>query len=217
MAKKIKVAIVDDQHLFADGIEQLLAQYDDIKCLGKADRGAKLLASDYLTQLDILLMDIEMPEMDGFELIEKVRSTVPELKVIVLTMHNEKAMISRMLDLGANGFVTKDADSSEFIDSIFEVHNNNYYFNDHISIKLIKDLSKYTGNKRLYETKILTGREIEVVKLICEEYTNQEIADALHISSRTVENTRHRIIRKLNVRNLAGIVLYAVKEGIVEV
>jgi len=212
----IRVGIVDDQPLFVQGLSRLLEDQPDIVIGCSANSGKQLTEMLDTHHIDILLMDLEMPDEDGFQLIKRLQVERPDLLVIVLTMHNETAIILEMVQLGARGFLTKDAGVGEIADTLFAVQDTGYYFNDHMSTSILSEAVKRGNVRPSFQKPELTDREQEVLRLICAENTNKEIADALQLSVRTVDGHRERILAKIGARNTAGIVLYAIRNGLVE-
>ena len=210
---KIHVAITDDHPLFREGMSALLNEEPEIKVILKASNGRELLDQLKSTQVDVLLLDLEMPVMPGREALDIVKMRYPDIKVLILTMHNDDSFIVEMVDRGANGFLLKDNSVDDVIDGIICVTHTDYYFTKRVrdAIKNINELrEKHQQNK--FEK--LTPREIEIVKMICRDMKSSEIAKELNISLRTVEGHRNNLIAKTNCKTTAGVVLYAIKNKI---
>ncbi|MFI5203522.1 MAG: response regulator [Flavobacteriales bacterium] len=214
MKRKIKIAIADDQQLFAQGLEKLLKAHENFNVLFSVPNGKELISKVKDHMPDVILMDLQMPEMDGMDATLKLRSLYIDLKIIALTMHNEEDFIIDMIEKGANGFLSKDTDIEMLIDAIYTVMDNEYYFNEKVSKALVKGLVRSKKVKPRFNAVQLTPREIEVIQLICKEKTNQEIAVELCISVRTVDGHREMILQKTGARNTAGIVMYAVRHNL---
>ncbi|HPE97734.1 MAG: response regulator transcription factor [Chitinophagales bacterium] len=212
----IRIGIVDDQPLFVQGLSRLLEDQPDIVIGCSANSGKQLTEMLDTHHIDILLMDLEMPDEDGFQLIKRLQQDHPDVLVIVLTMHNDPAIIIEMVQLGARGFLTKDAAVREIIDAVFSVRDTGYFFNDHMSTRVLCEAVKKGNVSASFSKPELSEREQEVLRLICAEKTNKEIADHLILSVRTVDGHRERILAKIGARNTAGIVLYAIRNGLVE-
>ena len=166
---------------------------------------------------DVILMDLKMPIMDGMEATKMVRKKFPLVKVLVVTMYEDDKFIIHMMENGANGYLLKNAEPDEIRKSIYAVHENGYYFNDLVNKALLKKLVLKNNLKPSFNQNIeLTEREMQVLKLICEEKTAVEIGKEIYLSPRSVEGIRQRLIEKVGVRNTAGLVMFAIKNGIVE-
>ncbi len=211
----IKLALADDQILFRKGLATLLRDMPDVEVTLECAHGADLLKALTAVQVDIVLLDLEMPVMDGMQAMERLRSDHPEVKVIVLSVHDEEKFIVHLMELGANGYVVKTAEPEEIENAIRSVAVNGYYFSDMVSKMMLHGLVKKEKVKPTFsEVDPLTEREQEVLKLICDEFTTAEIATKLFLSPRTVEGHRNNILQKIGARNTAGIVVYAMSKGI---
>lgn len=214
---KIKIAIADDYKIYRDGLKVNLTADDNLDVVLEADNGEELLDGLAAAQPDVIIMDLKMPIMDGMEATKEVRKRFNAMKVIVVTMYEDDKFIIHMMENGANGYLLKNADSAEIIKSIYSVHETGYYFNDLVNKALLKKLLLKGNVKPSFNQNIeLTERELEVLKLICEEKTAAEIGKELFISVRTVEGHRTKLIEKVGVRNTAGLVMFALKNGIVQ-
>ncbi|RYZ54898.1 MAG: response regulator transcription factor [Chitinophagaceae bacterium] len=214
---KIKIAIADDYKIYRDGLKVNLTADDNLAVVLEADNGEDLLNGLPTAQPDVIIMDLKMPIMDGMEATKEVRKRFVAMKVLVVTMYEDDKFIIHMMEIGANGYLLKNADSGEIIKSIYSVHETGYYFNDLVNKALLKKLLLKGNVKPSFNQNIeLTERELEVLKLICEEKTAAEIGKELFISVRTVEGHRTKLIEKVGVRNTAGLVMFALKNGIVQ-
>lgn len=218
---KIKLAIVDDQKLFLKGLKFIIQTFENVEIILEAFNGQELLSQLESNQPDVILMDIKMPVMDGIEATKIIKKRFPEIKIILLTMYNDERLISHVMELGANGYLLKDEDSEVVHQAINAVVEKGFYFNDYVSSALLKQVK---GKSKADPTEIFTKannanlsrRELEVLQLICKEYSTKEIGTQLYISARTVEGHRKNLLEKTGVRNVAGLVIYAVKNGLVE-
>lgn len=215
MKHKKKVAIVDDQVLFRQGLISLLNDDNGVQVIMEASNGKELLDQLRTKQPEVILLDMEMPEMDGAETTSIVKKKFPEIKIIILTMHTEEALVIDLIERGANGFLTKDTNIDVVVDAIFCVTENDYYFNDSISRIMVKKMVSSKKINPFYKQSPLSEREREVIKLICMELTNKEIAEKLFLSPRTIDAYREKILEKTGARNTAGIVMYAVKNNLI--
>ena len=212
--KKIRLAIADDHALFRKSLIHFLGQESGFEILFEAGDGSDLLDRLELTQPDIILMDINMPRMNGFEATELIRKKHPAIRIIAISMHEEESYILRMLELGAKAYILKSMPPGEVTRAIFSVSRNNYYFNDVVSATLLQRLINREGMVREKGAAMLSGREMQVLRLIRQQFTTFEIAEQLRLSSRTVESYRKSLITKTGARNIVGVIVYAFKEGI---
>lgn len=210
------IAVVDDQFLFRQGLISLLKEYDDLDVIMEASNGKELVEKLKGMQPDVVLLDLEMPLMDGIETTIAIKRKYPDVKIIILTMHTDDEFIIHMLEKGANGFLPKDKDIEEVVDAIYSVLDSGYYFDERISKAMVKGLVKAKKANPFFALQHLSKREVTVVNLICKEYTNREIADKLCLSQRTVDSYRENILLKTGAKNTAGIVMYAVKHNLLD-
>ncbi len=214
---KIKIAIADDYKIFREGLKVGLSADDSLEVMLEADNGEELLKGLENNSPDVIIMDLKMPIMDGMEATKEVRKKFPSIKVLVVSMYEDDKFIIHLMENGANGYLLKNAEPDEIRRSIYSVHENGYYFNDLVNKALLKKLVLKNNLKPSFNQNIdLTEREQEVLKMICEEKTAAEIAKEIFLSPRSVEGIRQRLIEKIGVRNTAGLVMFAVKNGIVD-
>lgn len=207
--------MIDDHTLFRKGLISLLEEYEELKVILEASNGKELVDVLKTKQPDIILMDVEMPVMNGIEATEVVRKKFPDLKILILTMHSEEEFVAHLMEKGANGFLLKDYGIENIVDAIYSVYETGYYFNDKVSKVMLEKLVRGQHVKPQFKNGPLTEREIEIIKMICKEYSTREISERLCISVRTVEGHRENILKKTGARNTAGIVLFAVKNNVV--
>lgn len=214
---KIKIAIADDYKIFREGLKVGLSADNNMQVIFEADNGEDLLKGLETNSPDIILMDLKMPIMDGMEATKEVRKKYPDMKILVVSMYEDDKFIIHLMEIGANGYLLKNAEPDEIRRSIYSVHENGYYFNDLVNKALLKKLVLKNNLKPSFNQNVeLTEREMEVLKLICEEKTAAEIAKEIFLSPRSVEGIRQRLIEKIGVRNTAGLVMFAAKNGIAE-
>jgi DNA-binding NarL/FixJ family response regulator len=219
MAAKLKVAIAEDQHLFRKGFISLLEDIENVKLTIEADNGKELL--DALEKNkenlpDIIFMDIQMPVMDGIEATEIISVKYPSIKILALTMFNSDEFILQMHRKGAHGFLSKETEMDEVLDAIDMVIHKGKFYNDHTAQVLLENAEKVlksTSRTGVYSQ--LTQRELEIIRLICSEQSNMEIADELNLSVRTVEWHRRNLLSKLNIKTPVGLTKYAMENGII--
>jgi DNA-binding NarL/FixJ family response regulator len=216
--EKIRLGIADDHKIFRTGLKATLEDNPDFDLIVEASNGKQLIAQLATSVPDVILMDIKMPEMDGIQTTAQVKQRYPGVKVLALSMFNEDKYIVDMMKAGASGYLLKNAEPEEIIEAISTVYHKDYYFNEHLSVTLIKQLAGNTpsGNAAM-SLADFNEREIEVLRLVCQECSNQEIADKIFLSVRTVEGYRARLFEKTRSKNLVGLVIFAVKTGIISV
>lgn len=215
MKYKISVAIVDDHDLFRKGLVSLLKEFEEISILIQATNGQDLLSQLKNKQPHVILLDIEMPIMDGIEAVAHVRQKYPNIKVIMLTQHYDEQMIYHLMEKGAHGFLPKNADIEIVVDAIYAVIEKGYYYSDSVSKAMITGA---TNKKTIlsFHSCNLSEREIEVVRLICKQMTIREIADTMCLSPRTIETYRENIYLKTDSKNTVGVAFYAMKHKLLD-
>src|SRR5215210_3381744 len=184
----IKVAIADDHALFRAGVKTALSVKKDVELIAEADNGMQLLNLLKHIEPDVILLDIQMPIMDGITTLPEIRKMYPHVKVIILSMHNDHSMISRLMEIGANSYITKNSDSETIYQAIKTCYEQEFFFNELTNKALLSGLR--TKRTERVEDANLTEKEVRILKLMCEEKTTKEIADIIDISPRTVEAIR---------------------------
>ena len=213
---KYKVALVDDEQLIRQGLKLILEQGGKIEITNQAENGQDLLdqIDSGSFDADVILLDLSMPVLDGIDtLLEFNKRGLPQ-NIVILTSHYNDSIILKLLDEGAAGFLAKNEDPSEVIKTVIQVAEKGFFINDYI-LQLIRKRRLLSAQKKLKLE--LTPREIEIIGLICQEYTNKEIAEKLFISPRTVEGHRNRILEKTQCKNIAGVVIYAIEHNLFDV
>ena len=215
----IKVAIADDHALFRAGVKTALAVKKDVELIAEADNGMQLLNLLKHIEPDVILLDIQMPIMDGIATLPEIKKISPSTKVIMLTMVDDQSMITKLMELGANSYLTKTSDSEIIYEAIRTCFDNEYYFNSLTNKALLSNLKQrnVTAPQQLSPQEVhLSEKETTILRLMCEEKSTKEIADMVDLSPRTVEAIRDKLKTKTGVKSMAGLVMYAVKAGIVE-
>ena len=213
---KINIAIADDYKIFREGIKKCITGDKALHVILEADNGEDLINGFSDPLPDVIIMDLKMPIMDGMEATQIIRRKHPSIKVLVVTMYDDDKFIIHLMEIGANGYLLKNAEPDEIRKAIYSVYENGYYFNDLVNKALLKKLVIKANLKPSFKQDVdLTEREMEVLKLICEEKTAGEIAKEIFLSPRSVEGIRQRLIDKIGVRNTAGLVMFAVKNQLV--
>ena len=217
MSEKIKVLITDDHALFRQGVKAALSYRTDIEFMGEAENGMQLLNLLKFMKPDVILLDIQMPIMDGIATLPEVRKKLPEVKIIMLTMHNEVSLISKLMGIGANSYLTKDSDSDTIYEAIKTCYENEFFFNEFTNRAMLSGLrTQASPTNSNGDDADLSDKEIHVLKLMCDEKSTKEIAEIVEISPRTVEAIRDRLKMKTGAKSTAGLILYAVKHGLIE-
>ena len=213
MKKTIKIILADDHQLIIDGIKSRLADIDHIKIIAEANNGKELLETLQKNVPDIILMDIQMPVMNGFDATLEILSLYPFIKIIALTTYDEKSIIRKMLDAGACGYILKNVKKDELIKAIETVMSGKQYYSSEITITMAKPSAEEVipSQPVAYGKNLLSERETEILRLIAQGYTNHEIAQKLFISVKTVDTHRTNIMKKIEVHNIAGLIRYAIQ------
>lgn len=215
MNQKIKVSIVDDHPLVIQGMEKMLSAYPHIELIGKYVDGDALLQSLSERLPDILLLDIQMPRLTGETLVVRIRQQIPSIKVIALTGHDTPYYVQSMLTKGCMGYLLKNSPEEEMIAAIETVYSGETYIEQSIRKDVLIELLKSRQKGRLTKS-LLTRREQEILKLIVDECTSQEIADKLCLSLRTIEKYRLNLLLKLQAKNTAGLVKMAITQNLLD-
>ncbi|MBD2754531.1 response regulator transcription factor [Spirosoma validum] len=217
--RKIKLALCDDHTLFRVGMSTILGQVQDFELILEASNGQELIDKVSRKTPDVVLLDLQMPVMDGTATADYMREHFPLVKIVVLTMHDEDRMVLHLLEKGVSGYLLKDADAGEVEKAVRKVMDEGVYLNEFVSKAMLRKMTNKTSVKpvsTLYNSKILLSeREKEVLSLICEGLSTNEISEKIFLSPRTVEGHRLRILEKTGTKNTAGMVAYAFKNSLV--
>lgn len=209
---KIKLGLTDDHLLFRRGLASILATYEQIQLVLQTSSGPELLEQLQHTELDVVLLDLEMPEMNGIQTAEALREQYPDLKILILSMYDDDHFIQHLMEVGANGYLLKDAEPDEVVQAVVATAKNGFHFSERVSKVVLQGLANKKKVKPIFRNQIrLTKRELQVLQLICEEQTNNEIGEQLFLSPRTIEGYRNRLLEKTGVRNTAGLVVFAIR------
>lgn len=226
MSEKIRIGLVEDQLLFREGMKALLDTWPSFEVVFECADGFSVIEglSESPTIPDVLLVDLSLPakdgvEFDGIAVTESVIETYPEIKVLILSVHNDESFIAELIERGAHGYLVKDCDPDEVQEAIISVHEKGSYINQRTLVAIQKRMNQKTAKPRSLRTldEPLTKREIEVLELVCQQMTTEEIAEKLFISMKTVNGHRNNLLQKTGARNAAGLVLYAAKKGLIEI
>ena len=214
----IKVALVDDHILLRNGLAGLINSFDDYEVIFEANNGLDFqdkMKSDKLPEL--VLMDINMPKMDGYDTAQWLKQTYPLIKVLALSMYDNENSIIRMFKAGAKGYILKDSEPHELKAALDSIIKRGYYYSELVTGKLIHSINKLDDDAGTANLIKLNEREIEFLKLACSEMTYKEIAAQMHLSPRTIDGYRDALFEKLNIKTRTGLAIYAIKNGVVQV
>jgi len=214
MIAPIKIGIAEDHPLLRNALIDLLNEEPGFEIVLKASNGSELMSALQVNKPEILLLDIAMPILNGLQALTLISQQYPELKVIIFSTHFEDKIVCKSFNCGARGFVSKNADFTEIVDAIYQVEEFGYFPNEFLSKKIIDNLKKNIDYSNHDLKTQITNREKEILKLICEGFSNNEISQKLFISIRTVENHRKSIFVKTKTKGLADLVVYAVRQGL---
>ena len=210
--EKIRVLLVDDHSLVRQGLKQIIELEEDILVIGQASNGEEALELISQVKPNVILLDINMPKMNGIQTLRRIKDMDKTIKVIMLTFHEDREYLFETINLGANGYVLKDAESASLIKAIRDVNKGGSYIHPNITTEIVKELNnKYKGNDGVDE---LTRREFEVLSLIAEGQNNKEIANTLFISEKTVKNHVSNIFKKIDVNDRTQAAIYAYRNNV---
>jgi DNA-binding NarL/FixJ family response regulator len=213
----IKVAIADDHKIFRDGIKMALTGKEYLRIIWEAEDGKDLVHKMKIKLPDVLLMDIRMPEMDGVNAISLLRKEYEQVKIIVLTMYDDQEMISKMMEMGANAYLTKTSDPEEIYNAILSCMNEDFYFNDLVNKAVMLKLQHKKSARPFYPNPVkMSEKELRILKLIAEDKTTEEISKEVYLSPRTIETIRQNMKTKVGAKTIAGLVMYAMRNKLIE-
>lgn len=215
MDQSIKIVLAEDQELIRKSLASLLREVPGLSIAGEAANGKVLIELLKTEQADIVLLDFEMPVMNGLEAMEILNKRFPKTKVIMLSQHNEMGLVYELMLLGARAYLPKGCDVDTLVKAIFTVHSFGYYFDEYVSNALLKGSMKSQAVNPLLSEKALSEREMEILQHLCAGLTNKEIAAQLHIAARTVDFHRANIYSKTGSANIADLVRYSIRNGLV--
>lgn len=211
----LRLLIADDHSMFADGIESILANESDIDVVGKCPDGNSVFEFLKEKTVDLILLDVNLPDMSGIEVSKKLNREYPDIKILAVSMFNEESFVTEILQQGASGYILKNTGKTELLKAIQTVNNGQSYFSKEVTQTIMGSLMKNKATAQKPTKLKISRREKEVLQLIMQEFTTQEIADKLFVSVKTVESHRGSLLTKLQARNTAGLVRIAMEEGIV--
>lgn len=218
MYAPIRVIIADDHEIFRDGFKVMMKKQEVIELIAEADNGKELVELTRTHQPDVIITDIKMPQMDGIAATKKIKELFPHIEVVALSMFDEENLIIDMLEAGAKGYLLKNTNKNEVTQAVQAVYKGEIYYGNHTTNRLAQMIAKsrfdpyQKGGRPAFNEK-----ELEIIRLICQEFSNKEIATQLDLSTRTIEGYREKILEKTGAKNTAGIVVYAIKQQIYKV
>ncbi|HEV2832017.1 MAG TPA: response regulator transcription factor [Hanamia sp.] len=215
----IKIAIADDHKIFRDGIKMALSSKENLKMIWEAEDGNDLLHKMAIKMPDVLLMDIRMPEIDGIHAIEILRKEYEELKIVVLTMYDDQQMISKMMEMGANAYLTKTTDPDEIYEAIITCMNEDFYFNQLVNNAVMGKLMQKKNVRKFYGNNIpitFSEKELKILQLLGEDKTTDEISKIIFLSPRTIETIRQNMKSKVGAKTIGGLLMYGMRNKLIE-
>jgi len=218
-SQQIKVAIADDHKIFRDGIRMALRDKEYLKILWEAEDGKDLMHKMAIKKPDVLLMDIRMPEIDGINAIEILRKEYEDVKIIVLTMYDDQQMISKMMEMGANAYLTKTTDPEEIYNAILTCMNDDFYFNDLVNKAVMGKLMQRKSVRQQYGNAVVVNfneKELKILKLLSEDKTTEEISKIIFLSPRTIETIRQNMKMKVNAKTIGGLIMYGMRNKLID-
>jgi len=219
MGEKIKVHIADDHQILIDGVKAVLNIEPKIEVVGFSLNGVQVLEWFSSNKADVLILDINMPELDGIEVLKKLKNNKNKPEIIVLSSYDDIKLVKEVLQMGAKGFVPKKSAGEHIVNAVYKVAEGNQYFTDDVKEKMMQTLLngqvKNEGSQDGVLISSLTKREVQVLKLVAQQYSTREIAEELHISESTVETHRKNLMKKVKVKNSVGLAIFALKNEVV--
>lgn len=214
----VRIVLADDHEIFRDGFRIMLKKQKEIQLVGEAENGRELIQITESLNPDVIITDIKMPIMDGINATRKLSQLYPDKSIIAFSMFDEDSLIVDMLEAGARGYLLKNAAKTEVFDAIKTVYNGGTYYCHNTSLKLAQLIGKSKFNPYKNSAKpAFNDRELTVIRYICQEFANKEISKKMNLSIRTIEGYREKIQEKIDAKNTAGIVVYAIKNGIFKI
>jgi DNA-binding NarL/FixJ family response regulator len=218
-AHLIKIAIADDHKIFRDGIKMALSSKENLKMLWEAEDGKDMMHKISVKLPDVLLMDIRMPEVDGINALQILRKEYDNIKIIVLTMYDDEQMINKMMEMGANAYLTKTTDPEEIYKAILTCMNEEFYFNDLVNKAVMGKLMQKKNVRQHFAESLpinFSEKEIKILKLLAEDKTTEEISKTIFLSPRTIETIRQNMKSKVGAKTIGGLIMYAMRNKLIE-
>lgn len=219
LSTTIKIAIADDHKIFREGIKMALNPREYLKMIWEAEDGKDLMHKMTIKQPDLLLMDIRMPEIDGINAIEMLRKEYADLKIIVLSMYDDQAMISKMMEMGANAYLTKTTEPDEIYEAILTCMNEDFYFNQLVNKAVMGKLMQKRNVRKQYGCQVpiaFNEKELKILQLLGEDKTTDEISKLIFLSPRTIETIRQNMKSKVGAKTIGGLIMYGMRNRMIE-
>jgi len=218
MMTTMNIILADDHRIFRDGLKSLLSENNRINIIGETSSGSELLEMLKTQHPDVVIVDITMKGMSGIEVSRQITSLYPDIKIMILSMHTNEEFVVNSIKAGAKAYLPKDTSKEELLDAINALYEGNEYFSKMVLDNFLKSyIKKVKAEENLVENEELTQREIEILRLAAGGLSNKEISDQLFISIKTVDAHKNHIMQKLKLKNTAAMVIYAIKNKIIEV
>lgn len=208
-----RILLVDDHQLVIDGLRGFIDDLNTVEVIGEANNGQDAISYTSVLSPDLILMDVDMPVLSGIQATQEIKKVHSDVKIIIISMHNEKGLIKKLISFGADGYLLKNSPKNEVLDAIKLVLNGGKYFSEDV-LQSLESNQKSSQNDSVYNQ--LTEREIEIIRLIAEGLTNKQIGEKLFISHRTVDTHRTNLMKKLDTSNVAGLIRFAFKNNIIQ-
>lgn len=224
MQEIINIGLVEDQFLFREGMKAILSSYEEFEVVMESEDGFSVMnkLEECEKKPNVLLVDLSLPkkgdrDFDGIAVTDMLVENYPDIKILILSVHDDDAFIAELIERGAHGYLIKDSDPNEVTEAIRAVHTKGSYINQKTLLAIQKKMNqKHKTSTKKSKDEALTKREIDVLRLVCKQKTTGEIAEELFISSKTVDGHRNNLLQKTHSRNVAGLVLYAMKKGLID-
>ena len=213
----IKFAIADDHKIFRDGIKMALNGRPHLKLIWEAEDGKDMLHKLGIKKPDVLLLDIRMPELDGVNALQMIRKEYEDIKIVVLSMYDDQQMVSKMMEMGANAYLTKTTDPNEIYEAILTCMNEDFYFNDLVNQAVLLKLNHKKTVRQFYPNPVkFSEKELQILKLSAEDKTTEEISKEVFLSPRTIETIRQNMKNKVGAKTIAGLIVYGMRNKLLE-
>ena len=214
---QIKFAIADDHKIFRDGIKMALSGKPHLKLAWEAADGKEMMHKLTIKRPDLLLLDIRMPELDGINALQLIRKEYEDLKIVVLSMYDDQQMVSKMMEMGANAYLTKTTDPNEIYDAILTCMNEDFYFNELVNQAVLLKLNHKKTVRQFYPNPVkFSEKEIQILKLLAEDKTTEEISKEVFLSPRSIETIRQNMKNKVGAKTIAGLIVYGMRNKLLE-
>ena len=217
MDREIQLALVDDHKIFRDGIKMAMKNREFINVIWEADNGREMLQKFKLTRPDVVILDLKMPEVDGIKAIQLLKKEYREVRIIILSMYDDKDTITKVMEYGANAYLIKTTDADEIYKAIITCMNEEFYFNDLVNSAVLLKLQHKKSVRKFYPAPVtFNEKELKILKLISDDKTTEEISEDVFLSPRTVENIRQNMKTKVGAKTIAGLLMYAIRNKLID-